>query len=41
VELVFTSRGNALGSSTSSLATLAGTIDETLDVDFGKLSQGE
>jgi hypothetical protein len=39
--MVFKSRGEALGSSTPSLATLVGAIDQTLNVDFGKLSQGE
>jgi hypothetical protein len=39
--MVCTSRGTTLRSSTPSRAILFGAIDQTLNADFGKLSQGE
>jgi hypothetical protein len=39
--MMFTSRGKVLGSSPPSLATFVDVIEQTLNVDFGKFSQGE
>jgi hypothetical protein len=41
VEVALESRGTSLPGSTPKLATLLGAIDQTLNMDFGKLSQGE
>jgi hypothetical protein len=41
METVFTSRGTAFGISTPSVATLVSAVDQTLNMELGKLSQGE
>jgi len=41
MEMAFGSWGGALGRSAPNLAAPAGTINQTLNVDLGKLSQGE
>ena len=41
MEMLRESWGTAVGSTAPSPATLVGPLDQALNVDFGKLSQGE
>jgi hypothetical protein len=41
MEMVSASRGRAWGYTAPSLTALVGTINQTSNVDLGKLSQGE